>query len=99
MRAHLLKRRQSKNCRKKCNIYSLSRVRKDAAFSYGKRTNLYKNPTKNSKIGLVSDEKSALKYVIFLECTVQESSGKQQELTVRHMCEAGGTKCKKQVKF
>lgn len=44
---------------------TLSRVRKDAAFSYGKRTNLYKNLTKNSKIGLVSDEKSALKYVIF----------------------------------
>ena len=44
---------------------TLSRVRKNAAFSYGKRTNLYKNHTKNSKIGLVSDEKSALKYVIF----------------------------------
>ena len=78
---------------------TLSRVRKNAAFSFCERTNLYKNLTKNSKIGLVSDEKSALKYVIFLECTVQESSGKQQELTVRHMCEAGGTKCKKQVKF
>ena len=44
---------------------TLSRVRKNAAFSYGKRPNLYKNPTKNSKIGLVSDEKITLKYVIF----------------------------------
>lgn len=44
---------------------TLSRVRKNAAFSYGKRTNLYKNLTKNSKIGLVSDEKITLKYVIF----------------------------------
>ena len=44
---------------------TLSRVRKNAAFSYDKRTNLYKNPTKNSKIGLVSDEKITLKYVIF----------------------------------
>lgn len=44
---------------------TLSRVRKNAAFSFCKRTNLYKNPTKNSKIGLVSDEKSALIYVIF----------------------------------
>ena len=52
---------------------TLSRVRKDAAFSYGKRTNLYKNPTKNSKIGLVSDEKSALKYVIFLARRVGQS--------------------------
>ncbi len=50
----------------KNSIYSLSRVRKNAAFSYDKRTNLYKNLTKNSKIGLVSDEKITLKYVIFL---------------------------------
>ena len=52
---------------------TLSRVRKNAAFSYGKRTNLYKNLTKNSKIGLVSDEKSALKYVIFLARRVGQS--------------------------
>lgn len=52
---------------------TLSRVRENAAFSYGKRTNLYKNPTKNSKIGLVSDEKSALKYVIFLARRVGQS--------------------------
>ena len=45
---------------------TLSRVRKNAAFSFCERTNLYKNLTKNSKIGLVWDEKSALKYVIFL---------------------------------
>lgn len=44
---------------------TLSRVRENAAFSFCERTNLYKNPTKNSKIGLVWDEKSALIYVIF----------------------------------
>lgn len=52
---------------------TLSRVRKNAAFSFCERTNLYKNPTKNSKIGLVSDEKSALKYVIFLARRVGQS--------------------------
>lgn len=77
---------------------TLSRVRKNAAFSYGKRTNLYKNLTKNSKIGLVSDEKSALIYVIFWRAVLVNRET-EQELTVRHMCEAGGTKCKKQVKF
>lgn len=44
---------------------TLSRVRKNAAFSFCKRTNLYKNHAQNSKIGLVSDEKIALIYVIF----------------------------------
>ena len=57
----------------KNSIYSLSRVRKNAAFSFCERTNLYKNLTKNSKIGLVWDEKSALKYVIFLARRVGQS--------------------------
>lgn len=52
---------------------TLSRVRKNAAFSFCERTNLYKNLTKNSKIGLVWDEKSALKYVIFLARRVGQS--------------------------
>ena len=52
---------------------TLSRVRENAAFSFCERTNLYKNLTKNSKIGLVWDEKSALKYVIFLARRVGQS--------------------------
>ena len=52
---------------------TLSRVRKNAAFSFCERTNLYKNLTQNSKIGLVWDEKSALKYVIFLARRVGQS--------------------------
>ena len=65
---------------------------------FSKRQNLYKNLTKNSKIGLVSDEKSALIYVIFWRAVLVNRET-EQELTVRHMCEAGGTKCKKQMKF
>lgn len=52
---------------------TLSRVRENAAFSFCKRTKLYKNLTKNSKIRLVSDEKIALIYVIFLARRVGQS--------------------------
>jgi hypothetical protein len=52
---------------------TLSRVRENAAFSFCKRPKLYKNLTKNSKIRLVSDEKIALIYVIFLARRVGQS--------------------------